>query len=438
MYFYGVLASLVLSDPVEDLPVKESRNLIFCLFLAVGLITSPRSVLAQTFDVLHTFQGIAFNDGAEPLGATLDSSGNIYGAAAAGGVFGQGTIYRQGSDGQYATLHNFAGGALDGSFPNGGIVVEKGSLIGTTIAGGTGPCGGGCGTAFRLTGSGQFSLLYTFLNGTDGAIPSGSLASDAAGNVYGETQVGGNVSGKCFSVGGCGTIFRIDARTRKLSTIHRFSWVDGTLPFAGLVFNSKGSLYGIAEQGGASLCKSGIAPAPGCGTLFRLDATGKFNVLHVFKKTDGAFPVFLTIDESDNLYGTTLNGGASGFGEVFKFDNQGNFSVIHSFSGADGEFPGGVVASNGKVFGSVGAGGDFSLCPGTPEGCGVTFEMDSDGGNFQLLHVFQDSSDGAYPYIFLGVDSIDRLYGTTTAGGAVGDSQVCGGVGCGTLYVVSP
>jgi uncharacterized repeat protein (TIGR03803 family) len=406
--------------------------------VALVVLTSTQSVFGQSFEVLHTFQGAASNDGAESLGLALDPSGNIFGTASSGGLFGEGTIYALGRNGQYVTLHNFAGGATDGSFPNGGIVIDKGNLIGTTIAGGTGPCGGGCGTVFRFSRAGEFSLLYTFLNGSDGAIPSGSLAVDANGNLYGETQVGGNTSNKCFSLGGCGTIFRIDARTRKLTTIHRFIWTDGTLPFAGLVFDSKGNLYGIAEEGGANLCKSGIAPAPGCGTLFKLDTTGKFSVLHVFKKTDGAFPIFLSIDQNDNLYGTTLDGGDSGLGEVFKFDNQGNFSVIHSFSGSDGEFPGGVITSNGKVFGSVGAGGDLSLCAGTPQGCGVIFEMDPEGGNFQLLHTFQDSSDGAYPYIFLAVDEVGRLYGTTTAGGTIGDNQVCGGVGCGTLYVLTP
>jgi uncharacterized repeat protein (TIGR03803 family) len=264
------------------------------------------------------------------------------------------------------------------------------------------------------------------------------LAKDAQGNIFGETQVGGNTTGKCFSLGGCGTIFRIDAGTKKFSTIHKFRWSEGTLPFAGLAFDSKGNLYGVTEQGGANLCKVGFGPAPGCGTLFKLDPSGEFTVLHVFKQSDGEFPVYLTIDQDGDLYGTTLKGGDSGLGEVFKFDYQGKFSVIHSFNGADGEFPGGVVVSNGKVFGSVGAGGDFSVCTGTPAGCGVTFEMDPDGRNFQLLHTFEDSTDGATPYIFLAVDGAGKVFGTTTSGGKVGDDQVCGGVGCGTLYVMIP
>jgi len=418
--------------------VKEFRNFMLCLSVALVVLASSSFVYGQAFEVVHTFQGEAFQDGAQSLGLALDPSGNIFGTASSGGRLGGGTIYRLSRDGRYVTLHNFAGGAHDGFFPNGGIILDKGNLIGTTIAGGPGPCGGGCGTVFRLNPAGEFSLVYTFLNGPDGGVPSGSVASDVEGNVYGETQVGGDVAGKCFSVGGCGTIFRIDARTGKVSTIHRFDWSDGTLPFAGLVFDSKGNLYGITEEGGANACKSGIAPAPGCGTLFKVEPTGKFSLLHVFKQTDGEFPIFLTIDASDNLYGTTLKGGASGLGEVFKFDNQGNFGVIHSFSGSDGEAPGGVVTSNGKVFGSAGAGGDLTLCSGTPQGCGVTFEMDADGGNFQLLHTFQDSADGAYPYIFLAVDSAGRLYGTTTAAGTIGNNQVCGGLGCGTLYVLRP
>lgn len=409
-----------------------------CVSVTLAILVSPGFVSGQAFEVLHTFQGQALNDGAGSLGLALDPNGNVLGTASSGGLFGGGTIYRLGHDGKFATLHNFAGGATDGAFPNGGIIFDKGNLVGTTIAGGNGPCGGGCGTVFRLNRTGQFSLLYAFLGGPDGGIPSGSIAADAEGNVFGETQIGGSTANKCFSLGGCGTIFRIDARTGKLSTIHRFHWTDGTLPFAGLVFDSKGNLYGIAEEGGANACKSGISPAPGCGTLFKVDSTGKFSLLHIFQKADGEFPIYLTIDESDNLYGTTLKGGDFGLGEVFKFDNQGTFSVIHSFNGSDGESPGGVIASNGKIFGAVGAGGDLSLCTGTPQGCGVTFQMDPNGGNFQLLHTFQDSSDGAYPYIFLAVDSAGRLYGTTTEGGILGNGEVCGGVGCGTLYVQAP
>ena len=403
---------------------------------AIVFLTLLAPVSAQPFEVLHTFQGGAFGDGAESLGVVLDPNGNILGTAASGGSAGKGTIYKLTRRGNYVTLHNFAGGATDGAFPNGGLVVDKGNVIGTTIAGGNGPCGGGCGTVFRLSRTGVFSLLHTFLNDANGGLPSGSVVADAEGNIYGETQVGGDTSGKCFSVGGCGTVFRIDAKTGKFSTIHQFHWTDGTLPFAGLVFDSTGNLYGITEKGGANLCKSGINPAPGCGTLFKIDTTGKFTVLHVFKENDGKFPIFLTIDESGNLYGTTLNGGASDLGEVFKFDSQGTFSVIHSFSGPDGEFPGGVIASDGKIFGAVGAGGDLNACDGTPQGCGVTFEMNADGGNFQLLHTFEDSTDGSIPYIFLATDSAGHLYGTTTQGGTLGNDQVCAGVGCGTLYVL--
>jgi uncharacterized repeat protein (TIGR03803 family) len=422
----------------ENPQVKAFRTLMLCFSVALIVLASIGSASAQALAVLHTFQGGAFNDGAESLGVVLDPSGTVFGSAPFGGSLGAGTIYRFGRDGSYATLHNFAGGATDGAFPNGGMLLQKGVLTGTTLSGGNGPCQGGCGTVFRLSSGGRFVLVHTFLNDANGGVPSGSLASDSEGNIFGETQVGGNVSGKCFSVGGCGTIFRIDATTGRLSTVHQFRWTDGTLPFAGLVTDSNGNLFGIAEEGGANLCKSGIAPAPGCGTLFKVDAAGNFSLLHVFKQTDGQFPIFLTIDSSGNLFGTTLKGGASGLGEVFKFDSQGNFSVIHSFSGSDGELPGGVIASNGKIFGAVGAGGDLSACSGTPQGCGVIFEMDSDGSNFQLLHTFENSTDGASPYIFLGVDHAGRLYGTTTAGGILGDTQVCGGVGCGVLYMLTP
>jgi uncharacterized repeat protein (TIGR03803 family) len=180
------------------------------------------------------------------------------------------------------------------------------------------------------------------------------------------------------------------------------------------------------------------APALGCGTLFKIESTGLMTVEHVFRQTDGEFPLFLAIDPSDNLYGATLKGGDAGLGEVFKFDSQGNFSIIHGFSGADGEFPGGLAVSNGKILGTVGAGGDLSACVANTKGCGVVFEMNPDGSNFRLLHTFEDSPDGAFPYIFLATDRSGRVYGTTTEGGQIGISDICQSLGCGTLYALTP
>ena len=122
-----------------------------------------------------------------------------------------------------------------------------GNLFGTTAGGGTNLAG----TVFKLDAQGVETVLYNFLGGKDGANPSGSLISDANGNLYGETQLGGNISGSCFVQGGCGTIFKIDPKTGNKSTFPLPStFFVGALPFAGLALDSVGNLYGAAERGG--------------------------------------------------------------------------------------------------------------------------------------------------------------------------------------------
>jgi hypothetical protein len=51
-------------------------------------------------------------------------------------------------------------------------------------------------------------LLYSFKGGNDGASPFASLLADGSGNLYGTTQYGG--AGKCtIFLPGCGTVFKL-------------------------------------------------------------------------------------------------------------------------------------------------------------------------------------------------------------------------------------
>jgi len=137
---------------------------------------------------------------------------------------------------------------------------------------------------------------------------------------------------------------------------------------------------------------------------------------------------FLTRDnKTGNLFGATINGGHSNLGQLFEIDIKGKFTVLHSFKGSDGEFPGGLIINGSKILGAVGGGGDLSL---RNSGCGVLFEMDTNGKNFKLLHTFKSTPDGSIPYIFLALDQGGRLCGTATERG---DSSLCS-VGCGTVY----
>lgn len=116
-----------------------------------------------------------------------------------------------------------------------------------------------------------FNLLYSFKGGTDGEFPYAGLVRDAAGNLYGTTYYGGDH--RCFGFGGCGTVFRVDA-TGKETVLHSFTGPsgDGEFPIAGLVRNGVGNLYGTTRFGGSFAS----------GVVFKLDKTDKETVLYSF------------------------------------------------------------------------------------------------------------------------------------------------------------
>jgi uncharacterized repeat protein (TIGR03803 family) len=69
-----------------------------------------------------------------------------------------------------------------------------------------------------------------------------------------------------------------------------------------LVRDAAGNLYGTTDSGGDFACGSGF----GCGVVFKLDMTGRETVLHKSTGgKDGAFPAGrLVRDNAGNLYGT--------------------------------------------------------------------------------------------------------------------------------------
>src|SRR5580692_8807832 len=155
----------------------------------------------------------------------------------------------------------------------------------------------------------QEKVLHSFnSNGKDGYFPTSRLISDADGNLYGTTQVGGTHCGI-----GCGTVFELTPTTKgkwDRRILHSFSGKDGANPFSALIFDSAGNLYSTTSQGGNLSGCGGV----GCGVVFKLspDANGKWTetVLHVFNGKNGAIPyASLVFDTAGNLYGTTGLGG---------------------------------------------------------------------------------------------------------------------------------
>jgi uncharacterized repeat protein (TIGR03803 family) len=181
-------------------------------------------------------------------------------------------------------------------------VDAAGNLYGTAYVGGDPTCG--CGTVFKLDPSGNATVLHAFTEGTDGGLPQAGLIRDAAGNLYGTTQIGGSSN--------AGTVFKVDTAGNETVLYSFTGGADGGSPLGGVSRDAAGNLYGTTQLGGS--------PQLQAGTVFKLDTSGKLTALHTFTGgADGSNPFAGVIrDSAGNLYGTTAGGGDSGFGTVFK------------------------------------------------------------------------------------------------------------------------
>jgi len=155
----------------------------------------------------------------------------------------------------FTLLYTFAGYPADGSSPLGGLLMDAaGNLYGTTRYGGNndschGDSGIGCGAVFKLDANGVETVLHNF-TGPDGANPSSILIMDATGDLYGTTEFGGLVR-NCVDTeyAGCGVVFKLSAKEE--TVLHRFTGgADGAFPWAGLVMDTCGALYGTTYEGG--------------------------------------------------------------------------------------------------------------------------------------------------------------------------------------------
>ena len=213
-------------------------------------------------------------------------------------------------------LYNFKG-APDAGYSLAGLIFDhKGALYGATVKGGTADSG----AVFKLTppAAGQTrwteTVLYSFTGGNDGRQPWAGLIFDHKGALYGTTVKGGTAD--------AGTVFKLTppaaGQTQWTETVlYCFTDSDGNSPqAAGLIFDHKGVLYGTTIFGGIS----------NLGTVFKLTppAAGQTQwtetVLYRFTGgADGNYPLAsLIFDGNGALYGTTNLGGASNWGTVFK------------------------------------------------------------------------------------------------------------------------
>ena len=375
----------------------------------MALILAGAALAAPKYKVLHAFTG-GKDGGNLQSGLLLDKQGNLYGTAAANTAF-ELTPHANGKW-SLKVLHTFGEGN-DGSGPMDGLIFDReGNLYGTTVGGG-GPYK--YGTVFELKpGSRGWReiVLHRFGRHDYGGSPQGTLVRDGAGNLYGTAPA---------------SSFQLspDSHGWKEIILHEFTDQngDGFGAYSGVIMDAAGNLYGQTAMGG-----TGTGCGGGCGTVYELEPTAggwKEHILHDFD-TDGdnmAYPEGpLMLDKMGNLYGTA-GGGTYADGAVYKLTPQSDGSwkttILHSFTGsANGESVGGGVVMDkaGNLYGTTTAGGSPN-CE-----CGIVYKLSPGTGdkwNFKVLHTFV-GTDGAQPVGEMILDDKGDLYGNTITGGAGG------------------
>ena len=256
---------------------KSLGNLSAALLLITAImLVAPGAWAQNSYKTLHRFK--QDKGGVDPIGGVIfDQSGNLYGTTMFGGEVDDGIVFKliPQSDGSWSenVLYSFCSrtSCASGQYPYASLVFDAaGNLYGTTELAGA----NGGGTVFKLmpnsNGTWTGSVLYSFCSATncaDGGTPIGSLILDQSGSLYGTTSEGG--AGQ-YGVGG--TVFKLTPNSNGTwteSTLHHFCSLtncsDGANPLSVLIFDAAGNLYGTTYRGGGSSRCNG-----GCGVVFKL------------------------------------------------------------------------------------------------------------------------------------------------------------------------
>jgi uncharacterized repeat protein (TIGR03803 family) len=352
---------------------------LLALVLTHALLAS-QIMQAQTLNTLYGFAGAP--DGKQAMGSLARAAdGSLYGTTREGGTYNNGAVFKINSGGGGTILYSFTGASGDGAVPEGGLVFGPNNILyGTTRVGGA----YGYGTVFEVTESGVETVLYSFTGGADGGYPWAPVLADSAGNVYGTTFAGGDLNCTIYQsngYNGCGTVFEVTPGGIE-TVLHSFTGANGDgagLQYAGLIMDAAANLYGVTEAGGKLKC----SPGYGCGVIFKIITTGK---------------------------------------------KAGKEMILHKFSGKGGESPLGTLYldSSGNLFGTTYGGGNLK-CQ-APYGCGTVFERTSTGKEI-VLYAF-GNNDGQGPLSGVVPDANGNFYGTTNFAG----DPTCQ---CGTVFMVN-
>jgi len=299
-------------------------------------------------------------DGGQPIqsGVTFDKAGNIYGTAAEGGANDYGVVFELSPAGtiwRETTLYNFTGGP-DGSIPFNGLIIDAaGNLYGTTYS-----SGGGNGVVFELSPSGGGWTYQAIYSGADGYA---SLTMDAAGNIYGASL---------------STVFELSPNGSggwNPTVLHTFTGAprDGSTADGTPVLDQTGNLYGTTRTGGVHDSGTIYKLSRGKKGTWREEILYSFNGTSCKKCAYDPFAGII-FDAAGNIYGTTIGGGKYGAGTVFELvapvgSNAYKEKVLWNFSGVDGNYPleNLIQDSAGNLYGTTQYGGLY--------GDGVVYEV---------------------------------------------------------------
>lgn len=265
------------------------------------------------------------------------------------------------------------------------------------------------------------SILYNFRGRPDGWNPFAGLIMDGSGALYGTTVIGGSCNSFYY---GCGTVFKLTPSGSRYSetVLYRFAGIpDGEAPNAPLALGAHGRLYGTTYAGGN---------AYGMGTVFELTPSGlgyAETVIHRFAglaKGDGATPYGgVAVDENGNIYGTTFMGGVNDAGIIYKLTpSRGSYreTVLHSFGGGsdEGGLPESTVTldENGAIYGTADD---------------VVFKVSRSGSGYteSTIYHLRGLKNGSNATGTLLVGKGGVLYGTAQNGGPFR---------CGTVFRLAP
>lgn len=372
--------------------------------LSVLVLIDARPAHAQTETVLYNFAG--GSDGAVPFSRLAsDGAGNFYGTTYFGGAFGAGTVFELSPDGHGGwyekVLYSFDGGTHGGNPWLSYVIFDKaGNLYGTACTGGA----NGHGVVFELSPVGKRwkeTVLHSFTDTMDDALPVNGLIMDAAGNLYGATFYGA-----VFELSPSGGHWTEQVIYDFATNLH-----------AGLTMDAAGNIFGATFRYVFELSPNG-------GGVWNPDVIYNFTG----PPKDGSNPDdTLVLDQAGSLYGTTTAGGASNNGTVFKMSHGKNGwteRILYSFKGVrkndgSGPFAGIVFDAKGNIYGATQSGGKH--------GDGTVFELAAPVGKGKYVEKVLWSfsgADGHAPFADLILDSAGNLYGTTTAGGSSNNGVV--------------